>query len=217
MDTSIDASPAQRASMAGRLRRGLAAFAVAAAALAPAAPALAQNTVPPQLLQNVRPLQGDTLRFCVDDFSPGGAFDRAVSQAVADALLVKAEFKPAPSGFPLDGQGYLDELQLVMTTDCDLLAGISVEPNAGESAYPDWATVSQPYANVPFVLVVKDPGYQNLGSIPLGKTLGAPMGSIGQLVILTYNGQKPKDAQAPRGRHARRHGDLAAAAQPDHQ
>jgi ABC-type amino acid transport substrate-binding protein len=164
------------------------------AGLAPAAWAQS-NTLPPQLLNNSKPLQGDTVRFCIDKFSPGAAFDKSVSQAIADALLVKAVFVDAPTGFPLDGQGFYDELQLTMSKDCDVMAGISILPDTGIPAYPDWATVTRPYAQVPFVLVTKDPSYQSLGDIPPGKVVGATIGSLGQGVILTYNQQQSEDKQ----------------------
>jgi polar amino acid transport system substrate-binding protein len=153
------------------------------------------DTLPPQLLNNSKPLQGDTIRFCVDKYSPGAAFDKAVSQAIADALLVKAAFVDAPTGFPLDGQGFYDELQLTMSRDCDVMAGISILPDTGVSPYPAWATVTRPYAQIPFVLVTKDPNYQSLGDIPPGKVVGATIGSLGQGVILTYNQQQPADKQ----------------------
>jgi polar amino acid transport system substrate-binding protein len=163
---------------------------VAAGLAGIAGAALAQQSgLPPQLLENVQPLQGDTIRFCIDRFSTGAEFDKSVSQAIADALLVKAKFVDAPTGFPLDGQGYFDELQLTMNEDCDVLAGISILPDTGTSLYPDWATVTRPYAQVPFVLVTTNEAYKNLGDIEPGKTVGVMIGSLGQGVVLTYNSQ----------------------------
>lgn len=154
---------------------------------------VAQNTVPPALLNNSRPSQGDQIRFCIDQFSPGADFNTAVSQAIADTLLVEAKFAPAPSGFPLDGQGYFDELQLVMNTECDVLVGVSLEPDTGESPFPDWATVTRPFAKVPFVLVAKNPDYTALKDIPFGKRVGTTMGSAGQGVMIAYIGQQAPD------------------------
>jgi polar amino acid transport system substrate-binding protein len=172
--------------------------AIAGAALAAAlaaAPALAQdNGLPPELLDNSRPMQGDTIRFCVDDYTPGAAFDKAVSQAIAGALLVKAEFAPAPSGFPLDGQGYFDELQLALNQTCDVMAGIGLDPNSGDSLYPDWATVTRSYAEIPFVFVVrKDSPYTALKDVPFGKRVGTTMGSAAQGELVTYVGQQAQD------------------------
>lgn len=164
-----------------------AAFAVLAGA------ALAQDgTVPPQLLGTQRPLNGDTIRFCIDASSVGAGFDRAVAKAIADVLLVKATFVQAPAGFPLDAGGYLDELQLTMSTECDALAGISLQPNM---AFPEWASVTRAYADVPFVLVAADPSYHSLGDIPRDRIIGTAIGSIGEAVFLTYIAQLPANQQ----------------------
>ncbi len=151
----------------------------------------AAGAVAPQLFENSRPLLGDVIRFCVDDFSAGGAFDRAVSHAIADSLLVKPVFVPAPTGFPIDGLGYLDELQLIMSKDCEVLAGISLAPGSSESPFPEWATVTRPYAQTIFVMATTNADYKSLGDIPAGKTLGAAIGGLGLSAVVTYNQQRP--------------------------
>ncbi len=151
------------------------------------------GVIPPQLFNNSRRLQGDTIRYCVDEFSVGAKFDRAVASAISDALLVKAEFVPAPSGFPMDGGGYLEELQLVMSNECEVLVGISMTPGAAESPWPDWATVTRPYAQVPFVVAVTDANYKSLADIPPGKTLGAMVGSLALGSVVTWNQQNPPE------------------------
>ncbi|NDA45925.1 MAG: hypothetical protein EBY21_01345 [Alphaproteobacteria bacterium] len=151
------------------------------------------GTIPLQSFSNSRPLQGDSIRFCVDDFSVGAAFDRSVAEAISEALLVKAEFRPAPAGFPLDGTGYLDELQLVMSKECEVLVGISLTPGMAESPFPDWATVTRSYAQVPFVVVVTDASYKSIGDIPGGKFMGGMIGSLGIGAAVTFNQQRPQD------------------------
>jgi len=145
------------------------------------------GTIPLQSFSNSRPLQGDRIRFCVDDYSVGAAFDRSVAETISDALLVKAEFKPAPAGFPLDGTGYLDELQLVMSKECEVLVGISLTPGMAESPFPDWAMVTRSYAQVPFVVVVTDPAYKSIGDIPGGKFMGGMIGSLGIGTAVAFN------------------------------
>lgn len=168
---------------------------LAFAGMLPTAEAVAQEmgVIPQQLFSNSRRLQGDSIRFCVDDFSVGAKFDRAVATAISEALLVKPLFVPAPAGFPLDGGGYLEELQLVMTNECEVLIGISMTPGAAESPWPDWATVTRPYAQIPFVVAVTDANYKSLGDIPAGKTLGAAIGSLGLGAVVTYNQQNPPE------------------------
>jgi len=151
------------------------------------------GTIPLQSFSNSRPLQGDRIRFCVDDYSVGAAFDRSVAEAISEALLVKAEFRPAPAGFPLDGTGYLDELQLVMSNECEVLVGISLTPGMAESPFPDWATVTRSYAQVPFVVVVTDAAYKSIGDIPGGKFMGGMIGSLGIGTAVSFNLQRPQE------------------------
>jgi ABC-type amino acid transport substrate-binding protein len=182
-------------SMFSRRAKACAAGLLALAGILAPVATVAQDVgvIPQQLFNNSRRLQGDTVRFCIDDFSVGAKFDRAVATAVSEALLVKPVFVPAPAGFPLDGGGYLEELQLVMTNECEVLVGISMTPGAAESPWPDWATVTRPYAQIPFVVAVTDPNYKSLGDIPAGKTLGAAIGSLGLGAVVTYNQQNPPE------------------------
>lgn len=151
---------------------------------------LQAQVLPPQLLDQQRALQGNTIRACVDDYSPGAQLDRAVIQAIADALFLQVNYVEALRGFPLDGDGYLAELQVHLNNDCDLLMGIAVQP---DSPFPEWAAVTRPYAQVPFVLVVTDRSYDKLGDIPLGSTIGTAIASLGERVFITSMQQRPKD------------------------
>lgn len=161
--------------------------------LASAGPSLGQGFgVPEELLNNTRPVQGDAIQICIDPLSVGAEFDRAVSQAIADALFLTPTFHDAPSGFPLDGLGYLDELQIAMTNTCNMLAGISLQPN---SPFPAWATTTRSYAQVPFVLVAADPAYQTLSDIPRDKFIGTALGSLGESQFLAFVAQQPRDQQ----------------------
>lgn len=175
------------------LRRSLLALALAAACALLPNLALGQGFgVPEELLENTRPVQGDAMTVCIDPLSIGAPFDRDVSQAIADALFLTPTFADAPSGFPLDALGYFDELQIAMTNTCDMLAGISLQPN---SPFPEWATVTRPYAQIPFVLAVTDPSYGSLADIPRDRFLGTALGSQGELQLLTYLSQLPQAQQ----------------------
>lgn len=155
---------------------------VAALAALSVLPAHAQGTVPPQLLDTTRPV-GNVIRFCLDTLSPGADFDRDVAQAVADAALLEAQFVEAPGGFPLDAAGYLDELRLAMNNTCEVLPGISLQPGL---AVPEWASVTRPYADVPFVLVVTNPAYRRLGDVPHDRRIGTAIGGVGERAVIAY-------------------------------
>jgi len=157
------------------------------------APATAQNFgVPQELLNNTRPVQGDSIRVCIDNLSVGAPFDQAVSEAIANALFLTPQIGIAPGGFPLDGMGYFDELQIAMNNSCDMLPGISIQPGA---TFPAWATVTRPYAQVPFVFVVTDPTYKTLDDVPRDRKIGTALGSLGESQLLIYMVQRPKEDQ----------------------
>lgn len=159
-------------------------------ALAGAGSAFAQaGGLPQELQNNTTRLQGDQITFCLDEQSVGAPFDHRVGEAIASALLLNAKFTRAPSGFGLDAQGYLDELQIVMANECDVLLGVSLQPNF---PYPEWASPTRAYAQVPFVLAVTDPSYNSLADIPKTRKLGTALGSIGEYAFITYNQQLPE-------------------------
>jgi polar amino acid transport system substrate-binding protein len=151
--------------------------------------AFGQDDVPQELLNQGTPLQGDQITFCLDRTSPGAALDQKVGQAIADALLVKAAFVDAPSGFPIDATGYLAELRILMSNQCDVLLGIALQP---DFPYPDWATPTRPYAEIPFVLAVADPNFKSLADIPRDRPLGTALGGLGEYNFIVYNEQQPE-------------------------
>lgn len=144
--------------------------------------------VPAELLKNTRRMDGDKLQVCVDVTGKLQPFDRAVMQAIADALFLKAEFHEGFGGYPTSGEGFLDELQIAMTNSCDIMPGMTVQEN---SPYPEWAVLSRPYVSLPYVLAVKD-DYQALRDIPLNRKLGTALSSMGERVFITWNQQQPE-------------------------
>lgn len=160
-------------------------------ASAMAIPVLAQSSgVPEELLKNTRRQQGDGLTFCNDVNSRMRDFDRDVAQAIGDALFLKVNFEEGFGGFPLSGDGFLQELQVAMTNSCDVMMGLSVQE---ESAFPEWAAMSRPYASFPYVLAVVEPDWQSLSDIPYNRLLGTAMQSIGELVYITWSQQQPEN------------------------
>lgn len=146
--------------------------------------------VPGELLNSTRRQQGDSLTVCNDGSSKILEFDREVARAIASALLLDVKFAQGFKGFPLSGDGFMDELQIAMTNTCDLLMGISVQE---DSPFPDWAMVTRPYATIPFVLAVKQEGWTRLGDIPHDRMIGTAIQSMGEMVYITWNQQQPKE------------------------
>lgn len=153
-------------------------------------PVLAQTSgIPEELLNNSRRQKGDSLIFCNDANSRLRDFDRDIAKAIGDALFLKVDFKEGFGGFPLSGDGFLQELQIAMTNDCDVMMGMSVQE---ESAFPDWAAMTRPYVSLPYVMAVIEPDWKSLGDIPFDRMLGTSMQSMGEMVYITWSQQQPE-------------------------
>ncbi len=161
--------------------------------LAMTSTAIAQSSgVPDEFLKNTRRQQGDKLTFCNDANSRLRDFDRDVAQALGDALFLKVDFQEGFRGFPLSGDGFLQELEIAMSNTCDVMMGISVQE---ESPFPEWAAITRPYVSMPYVLAVVEPEWTALSDIPHDRFIGTAMQSIGELVYITWSQQQPEAAR----------------------
>jgi len=147
------------------------------------------SSVPPEELDNSVRLAGDSIRVCFDRTSVGRAFDEDIAKAIGDALFLNIEIEEGFGGFPLSGDGLLDEVTLAMTNSCDLFMGVSVSPNSPVS---EAFSLTRPYATLPFVLVVANTEWQSLGDIPKSLRLGTAMASMGEMNYITWAQQQPK-------------------------
>lgn len=145
--------------------------------------------IPPEELDNTRRLGGDTIQVCFDMTSIGRAFDEDVARAIGDALFLNVEVLEGFGGFPLSGGGLLGQVTLAMSTDCDLLMGVSISPSTPTS---DAFSATRPYATIPFVLAVADPNWQSLGDIPKDRRLGTALASLGEMNYITWAQQQPE-------------------------
>lgn len=152
--------------------------------------AMAQTSgIPPEELSNTRRQAGDSINVCFDRTSLGRPFDEAVAMALGDALFLQVNVIEGFGGFPLNGDGFLDELNLAMNNTCDMFMGVSVSENSPVS---EAFSITRPYATIPFVLAVKNPDWQSLGDIPLDQRLGTAMASMGEMNYITWAQQRAK-------------------------
>jgi polar amino acid transport system substrate-binding protein len=152
--------------------------------------AFAQSSgIPPEEMNNTRRLAGDAINVCFDITSLGRQFDEDIAKAIGDALFLQVNVIEGFGGFPLNGDGFIDELTLAMNNSCDLFMGVSVSANSPVS---DAFSLTRPYATMPFVLVVADPNWQSLGDIPKDRRLGTAMASLGEMNYITWAQQQPE-------------------------
>lgn len=147
------------------------------------------SSVPAEELDNSVRLAGDSIRVCFDRTSIGRAFDEDIARAIGDALFLNIEVEEGFGGFPVHGDGLLDEVTLAMTNNCDLFMGVSVSPNSPVS---EAFSLTRPYATLPFILVVANEEWQSLGDIPKTMRLGTAMASIGEMNYITWAQQQPE-------------------------
>lgn len=162
-------------------------------------PALAQGqqpVVPRDLVNNRRPVEGDTITFCVNPESLANDFNRAVAQAIAQSLLATAEFhnvtpngkvQPLDYSFPISDS----ELFIYLSEYCQAFVGFNLSSNV----YPEWLTFSRIYAETQFVLAVTDPGYQSLKDLPADKAIGTRFVSAADLKLVNYLQSLPVEQQ----------------------
>jgi ABC-type amino acid transport substrate-binding protein len=163
---------------------------LAALSLLLVAPALAQTSgIPPEELNNTRRLNGDTINACFDVTSLGRAFDEDVARAIGDALFLEVNVVEGFGGFPVNGDGFLDELTLAMNNTCDLFMGVTVSAN---TPYSEAFSLTRPYATIPFVVAVADPDWQSLADVPHDRPLGTAMASMGEMNFITWAQQQPE-------------------------
>lgn len=152
--------------------------------------ALAQTSgVPPEEFNNTRRQAGDSIQVCFDRTSLSRRFDEAVAQALGEALFLEVKVMEGFGGFPLTGDGFMDELNLAMNNDCDMFMGVAVSPNTPVS---ESFSITRPYATIPFVLAVKNPDWQRLGDIPRDQRLGTAIASMGEMTYITWAQQRSK-------------------------
>lgn len=152
--------------------------------------AMAQTSgIPPEELSNTRRQAGDSINVCFDRTSLGRPFDEAVAKALGDALFLDVKVIEGFGGYPLNGDGFLDELTLAMNNTCDMFMGVSVSENSPVS---EAFSITRPYATIPFVLAVKDPAWQSLNDIPKDQRLGTAMASMGEMNYIIWAQQRAK-------------------------
>ncbi|QQR39652.1 substrate-binding periplasmic protein [Devosia rhizoryzae] len=165
-------------------------FLAVALTLLSATAAQAQTAgIPPEELTNTRRLAGNSINACFDVTSLGRPFDEAVAKAIGDALFLEVNVVEGFGGFPLNGDGFMDELTLAMNNTCDVFMGVSVSAN---SPFSEAFSLTRPYATIPFVLAVSDPEWQSLGDIPKDRPLGTAMASMGEMQYITWAQQQPE-------------------------
>jgi polar amino acid transport system substrate-binding protein len=159
--------------------------------------------VAPELLDDERKLNEDSLTFCVNPASPMAGFDRAVAQAIADVQLLDMTihdvvYPTAPYKYDYRLPLSETELFVIITNNCDAFIGYRLVADS----VPDWATVSRPYLESKVIFASRNLAYQSFGDLPAGEKIGVRLGSTGHRELRTYlqslpDGQRPSQVPYP--------------------
>jgi ABC-type amino acid transport substrate-binding protein len=125
-----------------------------------------------------------TLQFCVFPDSPLHDFDRAVAQAIADTLLLEAQFHEGPGGANMV-QAFENELFIKLMDECDLAMGA----NFAWSPLPDWLTISTPYYDAPYLAISASENYASLFDLEKGKLVGSRAFTPADMAIAEFSTQ----------------------------
>lgn len=148
-----------------------------------------------EFLDRTRYLEGDTIRFCVYDRAITLELDRAVAEAIGDALLVRAEVVEVSTPIVVEGIDFFpfseDELFIFLTNECHAFMGFALAPGV----YPEWLTFSRPYAGTNFVAVARTGELRSIDSLPAGAIVGTTMLSEADVRLAAYLAALPEDAR----------------------
>lgn len=150
--------------------------------------------IPPEFLDDRgRRLEGDRIRFCLNSESTLREFERAVGQALADALFLEAEFteitatRPTPAydyRFPVDQQ----QLFILLTNECVAFLGFVLSTRD----YPSWLSLTRPYLQTRFVFATLDDA-PSLEQLSRADPIGTRMLNAADLRFVSYNDNLPSD------------------------
>lgn len=144
--------------------------------------------------------QGDnTLRFCINPASVLEPLDRAVAQAIADVLLLNAEFHEVASPFeikPYDFRLQIGgrEFFIAFHNNCEAFMGLRLAPGQ----IPDWLSISQPYFSARTVMASATPGIDGFDDIPPGEAIGSRLQASGDVNLISYLQSLSADARPRR-------------------
>jgi len=133
-----------------------------------------------------RPDDAFSLSFCVDPRDPSWEVDKAIGEAIADALLLEA--KP----FIIENQSTeSDETELYrhLLRDCRLYFGFKLIAQG----YPDWLTVTRPLYETGYIFLAKSSAPQRLADIPPGGRIAATLGTSADLRLIQFNNSRPSE------------------------
>lgn len=151
--------------------------------------ALAQDVISRDLYEDRLRNDGNKITFCYNNAGILADFDKALAQAIGDALLAEVSFFTVKEGdlrgtVPrLDYRIPLSEQQIfyMMAEYCDAFMGFIVTDRN-----PGWLMVSRPYMSLDPILVTTNPDIETAADLPADARIGTRMMSSGDVELISF-------------------------------
>lgn len=131
--------------------------------------------IPRELLNPLRRVEGEKIRFCYYPNSVTAELDVAIAQAVGEVLLLDTVLVKAEGPISLLGIDFIplseDDLFLFLSNDCDAFLGFTL----AIGAYSDWMTFTRSYVKTDFVIVARDDSVTELDQLSQDGIIGSVM------------------------------------------
>jgi len=137
-----------------------------------------------------RRLDESQLRYCVDKRDPDWEVAGAIADAIAAGLLLE------PVRHVVEGEIVAEDITKIyarMLEHCDMHMGFKLIPGA----YANWVTLTRPYYDAEYVFVTANPALQRLGDLPPGRPVGAAIGTMAHIRLVSYLKAMPADERWP--------------------
>lgn len=137
-----------------------------------------------------RRLDESQLRYCVDQRDPAWEVDAAIADAIAQGLLLEPQRHMVESNVIVED---LTKVYEVMLKNCDLHMGFKLIPEG----YPPWVTLTRAYYDAQYVFVTKDSELGALSDLAPARPIGATLGTMAHLRLVSYVSALPRDRRWP--------------------
>ncbi len=149
--------------------------------------------MPDEWLDRTNRMQGDKISVCINTESLMAPFELDLWRAITGALLIELEVREIHGRRAqpiLDYSLSLSETELyqVLFNGCQALGGFLFST----SQFPNWLTITRPYAIMGFVAATTSPTAATLGDFGSDARIGTKMGSSADLAFIDQAGSRPE-------------------------
>jgi polar amino acid transport system substrate-binding protein len=137
-----------------------------------------------------RRLDEAQLRYCVDSRDPDWEIAAEIADTIASGLLLEPIRHVVESEMVLED---ITKVYEIMLKHCDMHMGFKLIAEG----YSDWATLTRSYYKSEYVFVTLDPELDSLEDLDSSRPIGATMGTMAHLRLVSYLQALPREDRWP--------------------